>query len=379
MKIVIYSNYLNHHQLPLADSLYELLGEDFGFVATQPTNEDELKGGHDFCMLRDYCLRAYEDEVIKNKAIQWAKESDVCVFGACSLFYAKERAKHSKNLSFYMSERWLKRGWINVLSPHFLKWELAYLLWFKYSNWKMLCASAFAAIDFWNLHQFRNRCYKWGYFINAISDNYGEVPESVSTSRSITMMWCARFLKWKHPELVVQLAHVLKDNGYNVKIDMYGSGEILESTMALCQELNVQDIVSFKGNVPNEEVRKAMREHDIFLFTSDKNEGWGVVLNEAMVCGCAVVGSDAIGSVPYLIKDGENGMIFKNLSIGSLYEKVKYLIEHPVVRQQMAIKGQHDIQNLWSPQNAAQSLLRLIEDLKAGRETSVMQGPCSKA
>lgn len=47
------------------------------------------------------------------------------------------------------------------------------------------------------------------------------------------------------------------------------------------------------------EVRSYMEKADIYLFTSDFNEGWGAVLNESMNSGCAVVASHAIGSVPF--------------------------------------------------------------------------------
>lgn len=47
-KIVFFSNYLNHHQMPLADAFYELLGDDYAFVATMPVEAEHLKGGRLF-------------------------------------------------------------------------------------------------------------------------------------------------------------------------------------------------------------------------------------------------------------------------------------------------------------------------------------------
>lgn len=44
-KIVFFCNYLNHHQMPLADAFYELLGDDYAFVATMPVEAEHLKGG----------------------------------------------------------------------------------------------------------------------------------------------------------------------------------------------------------------------------------------------------------------------------------------------------------------------------------------------
>ena len=117
----------------------------------------------------------------------------------------------------------------------------------------------------------------------------------------------------------------------------------------------------------------------IFLFTSDRQEGWGAVANEAMSNGCVIVGSNKIGAVPYLVKNGVTGMIFRSCDLDSLYEQVKYLLDNPNVRKQIAKAGRESMVKLWCPANAAKSLLQLIEDIQAGHETSIIEGPCSKA
>lgn len=117
-KLVLFSNYLNHHQQPLADAFYELLGDSFAFVATMPVDDLELKGGKDYSS-REYCVVAAKDCTSKALAMNLARTSEICIFGAQSLDYAIERAKQPNcGLSFEFGERWLKRGWINVLSPH---------------------------------------------------------------------------------------------------------------------------------------------------------------------------------------------------------------------------------------------------------------------
>lgn len=153
----------------------------------------------------------------------------------------------------------------------------------------------------------------------------------------------------------------------------------LEKIKSLVKSLGVDDVVAFKGNMPNDEILKAMRQHDIFLFTSDKNEGWGAVANEAMSNGCAIVASDAIGSIPFLVKDGENGCMFKSRNLDSLCEKVEYLLDNENERQRIATNAYHTMRDIWSPRNAAMSFLRLVDDLKSGKDSSIEEGPCSKA
>lgn len=162
-------------------------------------------------------------------------------------------------------------------------------------------------------------------------------------------------------------------------LDMYGSGEELEKTKNLTKFLNVEDVVCFKGNMPNEDILKAMRGHEIFLFTSDKHEGWGAVTNESMSNGCAIVASDAIGSVPFLVEDGVNGCIFRSCDLDSLCEKVEWLLDNNEKRVEMASNAYRTMRDVWSPKNAAKNFMILAEDLLNGKEPSIKEGPCSKA
>ena len=192
-------------------------------------------------------------------------------------------------------------------------------------------------------------------------------------------MWCARIIKLKHPELAIQCAEKLKTAGYSFQLDMYGEGQLRSQLELLIKNLKVDDIVKLHGNVPNAEIHKAMNDCDVFLCTSDRNEGWGAVVNEAMSNGCVVVGGSKIGAVPFLIKDGINGMIFEDGKIDSLYEKVKFLFDNYDMITKLSKQAREDMAYVWSPTAAARNLLTLIEDLKSGHETTLMEGPCSKA
>lgn len=309
-----------------------------------------------------------------------AREAEVCVFGANSMEYALERVKQSEcGLSFEFGERWLKRGWINVLSPHLRRWWLNYQRYFRHKPFYKLNASAFAAADHRKLHTYEGRCYRWGYFTAVPEKNEVEASLDVSTSGiAPTFMWCARFLKLKHPELPVLMAEKLRQKGHSFVIDFYGSGEEVASTRALASHLGLEDCINFLGAVPNEQVLQAMRQHDIFLFTSDSNEGWGAVANESMSQGCVLVGGDAIGSIPFLVKHRQNGLVFRSCQVDSLVEEAEWLITHPQEMRRMQRAAVSTMQEIWSPRNAARQFLQLVGDLENGRECSVMEGPGSK-
>lgn len=380
MIIVYVSNFLNHHQKLVADILYTTVGVEYTFVETIPMYNWLKKGGYTDYSQEPYVLKAWENIENKQKTIDLVLSADIAIFSCPeSLQYQVIRAKTGK-LTFDVSERWLKRGWLNLASPRLLKYLWYYFTVFNHKRVYKLCSSAFACGDHYKLHSFKDKCYKWGYFTKVDRNLDVEASLGVSTSETLhTLMWCARFLKLKHPELPIQMAARLKEKGYKFVLDMYGSGKELEKTQALSKLLNVEDIVCFKGNMPNDEILKAMREHEIFLFTSDKNEGWGAVANESMSNGCAIVASDAIGSIPFLVNDGINGCIFESCNLNSLCEKVEWLLDNPTERKKITINAYHTMRDIWSPQNAANNFLKLVEVLQSGNNTMLINGPCSKA
>ncbi|MEG0808462.1 MAG: glycosyltransferase, partial [Alistipes sp.] len=198
-------------------------------------------------------------------------------------------------------------------------------------------------------------------------------------AKRIKILWCARFLKLKHPELIPLLAQRLQAKGYDFEINMLGSGDELIPTQRLISKLKVDLCVHLLGNMPNARVLEMMRDHHIFLFTSDKNEGWGAVLNEAMSNGCTVVASNEIGAVPFLIKNGQNGLIFESKNLDSLERCVESLLRNKSSMNMLAKNAYHTLRDDWSPQMAAKNFLLLAHSLLNGTSVEITEGTCSKA
>lgn len=391
MKLVFYSIILNNHQANVADELWILLGDGYRFVELVEPNEGNAKGGTDDYASRPYLIKAWRSGEEWQEAMRLACISECCVFsGLPALPFEKERMKRGL-LSFDMSERWLKRGWVNLFSPVIFKFWLTYQMgaWGKKPLYK-LCCSAFAADDQYKVGTFKGRCYKWGYFTRVEKFDV-EASTDVSTPNITPLMWCSRYLVLKHPELPVLLARNLKSKGYSFVIDMFGRGEYEQKAKDFAKQLDVEDVVRFKGTMPNNQLMMEMRKHAIFLFTSDRYEGWGAVANESLSNGCVLVASDAIGSSSYLVEDGVNGYLFHSVhmttsfanpdqrALDDLTDKVVSLLENRDKLYEMKKNAVKMMQTYWSPKRAAESLLQLIDDLQNGRETSIKEGPCSKA
>lgn len=378
MKFVYYSVVLNHHQAHLADELARRLGDDFRFVELK-SSEGESKGDIQDFSNRPYLLQAWKNDRNFNAAMALAKSADVCVFASNeSLPFQIERMKLGL-LSFEMSERWLKKGVWSILSPRLLRNLYNHYLfsWEKKPLYK-LCCSAFAANDQYFMHTFLGKCFKWGYFTRIENFDIVNCIKNKSTD-VFTIMWCSRFVDFKHPEIPVKLAYQMKNSGLKFHIDMFGDGYLRPKIEAITAKLDLIDVISFKGSVNNEIVRQEMRQHHMFLFTSDKREGWGVVANEAMSNGCLLVAANEIGSIPFLVKDMKTGIIYQNGNVEDLYKRIHEVIYNPSLMSSIILNAFDYMRDIWSPSRAVSNLLSLSEALLENVDFKIESGPCSLA
>ena len=370
MNILFVSNYLNHHQKELCEEIIRNV-EQFHFVETDANHQQgyQTKIEGEAYVLR-YCgnEKAVEELLLN---------ADVVIFGACPNHLIDMRMRENK-LSFLYSERFLKKGLWRRFIPQTRKKIIQRVVQYKDRNLYVLCASAFLANDLKLLGFPTGKCYKWGYFPET---KHYQTAELFAQKNKQKILWVGRFLDWKHPDDALRVAKRLEADGYCFSMDIAGTGEMEAQLKGMSETMGLTDCVTFLGPIPSNRVRDLMEKAGIYLFTSDRNEGWGAVLNESMNGGCAVVASHAIGAVPYLMKHNENGLIYKSGDVDGLYQKVKYLLDNPGEQERLGCAAYKTMTGLWNAEVAAQRLLILSEHLLAGEKYPDLYeaGPCSRA
>lgn len=376
MKIVFVTNYYNHHQKPLSDVLFRLIGGNYSFISTTRISEERIKLGYSTQGFPEYVKCNYLSESDRRECQRLIDEADVAICGGAPYALLKTRLKNKK-LTFAYSERLFKNknSWWKL--PLYALRNIKRFI--RYKNFYLLCASAFSAADYAKTLAFWGKAYKWGYFPEFIE--YPDIESIIEAKKPNSIMWCARFIDWKHPEIPVEIAKRLRADGYDFSLNMIGNGELLEETRRRITDAGLEGCVFAPGAVKASEVRRYMEESEIFLFTSDRNEGWGAVLNESMNSACAVVANGAIGAVPFLVKNGENGFIYKDGDIDDIYRKVKLLLDDREKRIGVSKSAYLTIKDEWNAENAAKKFIYLCEKMLAGeyKPFPYENGVCSKA
>lgn len=381
MVLSLYTIYVNHHQIPLADELYSLLGDDFHFIEIRDT-EEVVKAMSGYSLIdRPYVIRPYKTSHEKKLAFDYAINSDIMLFSTpSSLPYAIKRfLSGKKQITFEIEERWLKKGLLNILSPRLLKNKLVYHTICPQKNTYMLCQGAYVARDEYFLRSYINKCYKWAYFTAVPKLDIKKLLINKRNSEKIRIVWVARFLDWKHPEKMVDLAQYLQKKQVDFEIDMIGEGILFTHIDTQIRKKNLQNCVKLLGVMPNSNIVKLLQTYHIFCFTSDRNEGWGAVLNEAMSAGCCPVASKSIGSVPFLINHGYNGMFYDDLVEDDLEKKVLWLINNPAKREKMSENAYSSMRDVWNPSVAAHRLVEKCNALLNGCDITFCDGPLSQS
>lgn len=95
------------------------------------------------------------------------------------------------------------------------------------------------------------------------------------------------------------------------------------------KELNI----SFTGTVPRAEVKQYMSTSHVFVLPSIE-DGFGMVLGQAMSCGCPVIASKNTGS-GNLFSDGVEGFIVEPCNVEQLVASFTNLADNPDLRKKM--------------------------------------------
>ncbi len=382
MTLCYCTNIWNHHQGEVCRSLAKKLGDDFKMCLFQPLNHhwsvERIQNGWNLTPPDESFIMGppdYDNRL--DEMMRTIYAADVIVVGFTPFLpkdFHDNRIKAGK-LTLVMGERFFKQKItpLSFLNPRFIKriWHLHRRL--NYRNVHYLTMSHYCADDLKFLQVCKNRTWTWGYLTN--------VPETAPVTRDngkTRIMWCGRMLDWKQVDHFLQALKQVVDTGCeDIEVDIIGGGEEENNLKTLATTLELNKWVNFAPFMPKDTIRKKMRVTDIYIFPSNRKEGWGAVLSEAMSEGCVVIANREAGATLELVQHGKNGFVYENGNIHELASLIKYCCEKPEKRRLLGLEAWKTMRN-WSPEEGANRLIQLTSKLTAGGSPFIYEsGLCS--
>ena len=375
MKVVFITSTFDHYHLPFCEEIYKQMGSDFTFISTVPMPESMIKLGFtDYSKVCSYSLNAWENDEKMQKAKELCDVADVVIIGAAPLMFVDKRLKEDK-LTFQFTERLFKKGIISLFKP--INAISVYKKYTRFRNNKncfILCTGFYASKDFKFIGMRQNKLLRWGYFsaVKELNKNYD--------NEILNLLWTGRFVDLKHPEFALEAAKRLKAEKIKFQMNFIGMGPMEEQMQKYINDNDLNNSVKILGSMPTKQVQEYMDNADISLFTSDKREGWGAVVNEAMVGGCAVVASNLAGSSKVLIENGVNGFVYNHPDKEEFINYVLKLAKDKELRRKIGLNANKSMVEIWNGTEGAKRIINISRAVlnKQGLPEYEI-GPCSVA
>ena len=138
-------------------------------------------------------------------------------------------------------------------------------------------------------------------------------PTTPRATGEIRLLTVARLVEKKGIDVALRALAGMRDELTGLRYDVIGEGPLRGELEALAASLGIADRVRFLGPATGDDVRRAMREADLFVLPSmtAKNgdeEGTPTVLIEAAYAKLPVLATRHAG-IPEVVADGESGML----------------------------------------------------------------------
>jgi glycosyltransferase involved in cell wall biosynthesis len=114
--------------------------------------------------------------------------------------------------------------------------------------------------------------------------------------------------------------------------------------------------IRFVGFVQKEQLPAYYALCDALMFPTH-SDPWGLVVNEAMASGSAIVTTDVAGCAADLVENGGNGFVVASKSVTPLADAMQNLVSHDELRRQMGLRSIDRIQD-YSPDACAAGIAR---------------------
>lgn len=171
------------------------------------------------------------------------------------------------------------------------------------------------------------------YYTQAVA-NRNEIRKKLGIDENTFAVCCvSRLIMRKGYATLIPAVAELSKKGVDAKLFLAGSGADENQIKDIVADCGIS--VEMPGNLDRREVAELMVASDVFVLVST-HEPWGLVVNEAALCGLPIITSDCVGAAEDMVKQDVNGWAIPSNDIKALVEKLLILANDSELRSQMS-------------------------------------------
>lgn len=312
MNILFFQNCISPHQMPYIQHLKKM--KDVKNVVVIAPVIDERKRKAMGWNTSDYDIEtiiAPDDSDVESLLRNTEKEETWCMFSGINAFpdvtrwmkmalkYNVRRAVISEPPLVYNHPLWM----------HSIRFALKDWTYVKYFDKFFLMGDEYTTY-------YQRWSKKWDVVPFMYCTEWRERTLPSPTHNNLRVLYVGSLCHRKNVEIIIDATKETKD----IEIGIVGDGEELDNLKNKVK--NAESECMFFGNKQMAEIPDIMQQYDVLVLPS-RHDGWGAVINEALILGLYVICSDHCGA-KYLLKEDNLGQVFESENIDNLRSKLMW-------------------------------------------------------
>ncbi|MCJ0904088.1 glycosyltransferase [Rhodococcus sp. ARC_M6] len=161
--------------------------------------------------------------------------------------------------------------------------------------------------------------------------------KSVNSDQRPEVLYLARLQERKRPQVFVDAAKMILDNGFSARFSLVGPDEgEADAVVSLIENSGHHDFIRYEGPLPFSGSTERYRQASIYVLPS-VHEPFPMTVLEAMSAGLPVVVTDTCGVAP-VIQEGRCGIVVDD-STEALSSAISFLLDNPDKASAMGERG----------------------------------------
>lgn len=215
-----------------------------------------------------------------------------------------------------------------------------------------------------DLKPFRDKCH---VIPLGIDDSY--LTENLSFEED----WLE---KYKGKKVVFSLGRLIYYKGFEYLIDaaklldedtiilIGGVGALQEELQQQIEDNSLQERVKLLGKIPTEELATYYKLADVFCLPSiERSEAFGIVLLEAMACGCALISTSMGSGTSWVNQHQETGLVVPAKNSEEIAKAIAVITNDKALNKKFSKNARERFENNFKLEQMTERTLDLYHDL----------------
>ncbi len=181
----------------------------------------------------------------------------------------------------------------------------------------------------------------------------------LSDKKNVKVFFTGRLVYYKGVNILLKAFTMTE----NCELFIAGTGEMEQELKAFAKRHNIEKKVHFLGFLPDNELKQAYADCDIFVLPSvAKSEAFGIVQLEAMVYGKPVINTKLPSGVPYVSVHGKTGLTVPPSDAKALAEAINTLAADAKMRENFGKAAAERVMTEFNEKNIIRKLYGVLSE-----------------